>query len=147
MHNVGRVVRHLQARAPELVPGLVSTPDGRAALNAALAPNTELVVIDNISVMMRTGDENTAEFWQQITPWTGQHRAEGRAVLFVHHDNKGRGSFRGTSKMDDGLDTRIHLTRPDDYEPGHGVRFLANFEKSRLTIPPPQCEYRLTADG
>ena len=49
--------------------------------------------------------------------------------------------------MDDGLDTRIHLTRPDDYEPGHGVRFLANFEKSRLTIPPPQCEYRLTADG
>jgi len=51
-------------------------------------------------------------------------------VLFVHHTNK-TGAQRGTSKREDVLDTAISLSRPSDYQPGEGARFVLTFEKMR----------------
>lgn len=90
----------------------------------------DLVIVDNISTLCRTGKENEAEGWGVIQAWALRQRRKGRSVLFVHHAGKG-GEQRGTSKREDVLDTVIRLSHPDDYEPGDGARFLVAFTKSR----------------
>ena len=61
MHNVGRVVRHLQARAPELVPGLVSTPDGRDYFRDAAGGYWRLWdYVANAQTLQSLADDNQA---------------------------------------------------------------------------------------
>ncbi len=51
-------------------------------------------------------------------------------MLFVHHAGKG-GEQRGTSKREDIMDTVVKLSRPPDYKPSEGARFIVEFTKSR----------------
>jgi putative DNA primase/helicase len=90
----------------------------------------ELIIIDNLSTLCRSGRENDAESWLAVQGWALARRREGRSVLFVHHAGKG-GAQRGTSRKEDVLDTVIALKRPDDYSPAEGARFEVHFEKAR----------------
>jgi len=90
----------------------------------------DLIVIDNISTLCRTGAENEAESWIPVQEFLLRLRADGKTVLLVHHAGKG-GSQRGTSKREDVLDTVIHLKRPETYTAEQGARFEVNFEKAR----------------
>ena len=107
----------------------LGTEEGQKTLEPHLG-DAELIIVDNLSTLCRSGRENEAEGWGVIQSWALAQRRKGRSVLFVHHAGKG-GEQRGTSKREDVLDTVIRLAHPDDYEPGDGARFLVSFTKSR----------------
>lgn len=90
----------------------------------------DVVVIDNLSTLFRSGRENESESWNPIAQWVLKLRTQGKSIIFVHHAGK-NDNQRGTSKKEDILDTVIKLKRPDDYESKEGSRFEVHFEKSR----------------
>ncbi len=120
---------------------------GQEAIDAQVTDDIGLIVVDNLSTLVRSGKENEAEGWQPVQTWALRHRAKGRSVLFIHHAGKG-GQQRGTSRREDVLDTVIALRRPPDYSPEEGAVFEAHFEKARGLhgddVAP--FEARLTAD-
>lgn len=107
----------------------LATEEGQSALLAALG-DAEVIVLDNLSTLFRSGKENEAESWANVQPFLLELRRQGRAVVLIHHAGKG-GDQRGTSKRLDVLDTVIRLERPDDYDAGQGARFIVSFDKSR----------------
>jgi AAA domain-containing protein len=107
----------------------LSSAEGRAEIDAVIG-DAELIVVDNISTLVRSGKENEGESWLPVQEWALAHRRAGRSILFVHHDGKG-GLQRGTSRREDVLDTVIALRRPADYRADQGARFEVHLEKSR----------------
>jgi hypothetical protein len=145
--------RVLQARLAQIVASFDGEPepDGFQILTPDLQPNgimpnlsdyggqemldlyaskADLIVIDNLSTLARSGKENEGESWLPVQEWALRHRAQGRAVLFIHHAGKG-GQQRGASRREDVLDTVISLRRPADYDPSDGAVFELHFEKAR----------------
>jgi len=109
----------------------LATADGQTEIDAAIARvNSEVIIVDNISTLVRSGRENEAEGWLPVQSWALAHRRAGRSILLVHHDGK-TGMQRGTSRREDVLDTVIALKRPADYRPNEGARFEVHFEKAR----------------
>jgi replicative DNA helicase len=107
----------------------LATPEGQARIDARI-DDAEVLFVDNISTLVRSGKENEAEGWLPVQNWALQHRRAGRAVVLAHHAGKG-GTQRGTSRREDVLDTVISLRRPADYSPDEGARFEVHFEKAR----------------
>jgi putative DNA primase/helicase len=107
----------------------LSTVAGQSEIDAAIG-DAELVIVDNISTLVRSGRENEAESWAPVQGWALGHRRGGRGILFIHHDGKG-GLQRGTSRREDVLDTVIGLRRPADYVADQGARFEIAIEKGR----------------
>ena len=98
---------------------------------APLLKDVDLIVLDNISTLIRTThSENDEKSWAEIQTWLLKQRSQERSVLLVHHEGKG-GLQRGTSKREDILDTVIQLRRPEDYEPSLGASFEVIFKKNR----------------
>jgi putative DNA primase/helicase len=98
-----------------------------------LAPYLEgvdVIFVDNISTLTRTGRENEAESWLPVQEWALEQRRAGRSVVFIHHAGK-EGRQRGTSRREDVLDTVIALRRPSDHQADQGARFEVHFEKNR----------------
>ena len=110
------------------IPDLATT-EGQAALAPRIA-DAELIVVDNLSCLMRTGEENKAEGWHSTAEWALDLRRQGKTVLFVAHDGK-NGERRGTSKVEDILDCVLHLTHEADYDPEKGAAFTCSFVKAR----------------
>lgn len=111
-----------------VMPNLYSL-EGQEAINACMG-DAQVVIVDNISCLVRGGKENEGESWEPVASWELAQRAAGRAVVFIHHAGKG-GAQRGTSKREDLLDVVIKLGRPADYVPNEGARFEVHFEKAR----------------
>lgn len=140
--RVARIVASSDTEAPDgflrfitpdlqengLMPNLAD-PEGQQAINAVLG-DARVIIIDNLSCLVRGGKENEAESWHPVAEWALLMRATGRSVLFIHHSGKG-GQQRGTSKREDLLDTVLLLKRPGDYQPDQGARFEIHFEKAR----------------
>jgi hypothetical protein len=110
----------------------LGTSDGQDAVDSALPEDVRLIIVDNLSSLVRSGEENMAEYWSGLQAWALRHRAQGRTVLFVHHDGKSGNSFRGTSKIADVMDVVVQLKRPDDYKSEEGARVIVRTMKSRL---------------
>lgn len=113
----------------EAGPPDLATIEGQKELEPMIG-DAELIIVDNISTVCRSGKENEAEGWNIVQAWALEQRRKGLSVLFVHHAGKG-GDQRGTSKREDVMDTVIRLSRPDDYEETQGARFLVTFTKAR----------------
>lgn len=113
---------------PDGIPDL-ATEAGQAALSEHVG-EAELIVLDNLSTLCRTGRENESESWGAVQEFLLKLRRDGKSVLLIHHAGKG-GAQRGTSKREDVLDTVIALKRPDEYRASEGARFQVSFEKSR----------------
>jgi KaiC/GvpD/RAD55 family RecA-like ATPase len=107
----------------------LSTEKGQEAIQPHIS-DAELIVVDNLSTLARSGKENESESWGMLQSWALKQRREGRSVLFVHHAGKG-GEQRGTSKREDVMDSVIKLSLPSDYSPVDGARFVVQFTKSR----------------
>ena len=108
----------------------LATVSGQAAVNAVLG-QTELIVLDNLSCLARSGGkENEAESWRPVAEWALEMRTRGRSVVFIHHSAK-TGQQRGTSKREDLLDAVLRLKEPSDYRHGEGARFEVHYEKAR----------------
>jgi putative DNA primase/helicase len=93
----------------------------------------DLLVIDNLSSLCRSGNENEGEGWLPVQEWALGLRRRGMSVLFVHHAGKNK-SQRGTSRREDLLDTVITLRHPSDYSPEDGLRAEVHFEKTRSLL-------------
>jgi putative DNA primase/helicase len=107
----------------------LATLEGQVAL-AEHVKMADLVILDNLSSLVRSGKENEAESWLPIQGWTLELRRQGKTVLFVHHSGRS-GDPRGTSKRDDLLDTVIKLQSPHTYRPQEGLRVEVHFTKHR----------------
>jgi putative DNA primase/helicase len=122
-------VRILAADMQELGLPDLATAEGQAALAPELE-GVELIVLDNLSTLCRSGKENEADSWAAVQGWLLAQRRAGRSVLLIHHAGKG-GDQRGTSKREDVLDRVIRLDRPNGYDPKEGARFTVTFTKAR----------------
>lgn len=111
-----------------LMPNL-ATEEGQARLEPYLA-GVELVVVDNLATLARTGRSNDEDHWLPVQEWILRLRRRGMSVLLIHHASK-NGSQRGTAAKEDVLDTVIRLTRPRDYEAEQGARFEVTLTKAR----------------
>ncbi len=110
------------------LPNLASRK-GQEALEPCIA-DAELIVVDNLSCLMRGGPENEGESWLPVADWALNLRRLGKTVLFVHHDGKG-GHQRGTSRKEDVMDVVIKLEHAKDYQAEKAAAFLVKFEKAR----------------
>ena len=116
-----------------LMPNL-ATQDGQAWLEPHLA-GVDFLVVDNLATLARTGRSNSEDDWGPVQEWILRLRRQGKAVLLIHHAGK-NGSQRGTGAKEDVLDTVISLTRPCDYEPEQGARFVVTLTKARGLFGP-----------
>ncbi len=107
----------------------ISTKEGQAEIEPFIE-NVEVIIVDNISTLARTGKENEAEGWLPIQGWALEMRSRGKSVLFVHHAGKG-GQQRGTSRREDVLDLVLELRHPHEYQSDQGARFEVHFTKAR----------------
>ncbi len=107
----------------------ISTPKGQQALETHL-DDIKLIIVDNITTLCRTGNENETESWRPVQDWALRMRASGRAVLFIHHAGK-KGAQRGASAREDTLSVVISLVRPEGYKGHEGAIFEVHFEKAR----------------
>lgn len=90
----------------------------------------DLIIIDNLSTLNRSGAENEADSWGVLQQWLIRQRSAGRCVLLVHHAGKG-GTQRGTSRREDVLGSVIQLKHPAGYKPSEGANFEIHFTKAR----------------
>jgi putative DNA primase/helicase len=107
----------------------LSRPSDQAELEPLLE-GYQVIILDNLSTLCRSGKENEGESWLPVQEWCLRQRSKGRSVLIIHHSNKSGGQ-RGTSRKEDVLDTVISLQRPGDYSPEQGATFEVHFEKAR----------------
>ncbi|MGE3366914.1 MAG: AAA family ATPase [Rhizobiaceae bacterium] len=123
---------NLRLVTPDLQDGPIPdllTVDGQNAIRELL-DGIELLILDNLSALCRSGRENEADSWQPAQDFLLALRRAGVTVLIVHHAGKG-GNQRGTSRREDVLDTVIALRRPDDYDSEQGARFEVHLDKAR----------------
>ena len=100
-----------------------------------LLGGVELLILDNLSCLVRAVKENEGEGWLPVQDWALTLRRRGISVLFVHHAGKG-GAQRGTSRREDLLDSVLTLKHPSDYSASDGLRCEVVFEKSRSFLGP-----------
>jgi RecA-family ATPase len=87
----------------------LSTEDGQRAIEPHIG-DADLIIIDNLSTLARSGKENESESWGCIQDWALRQRRQGRSIVFIHHAGKG-GEQRGTSKREDIMDSVINRCR------------------------------------
>jgi putative DNA primase/helicase len=125
LDNLRVITSDLQSHAlPDL-----STIAGQDLIEAHL-DGVELLVLDNLSSLVRAVKENEGEGWLPVQDWALDLRRRGISVLFVHHAGKA-GAQRGTSRREDLLDSVVTLKHPNDYVPSEGLRCDVLYEKSR----------------
>ena len=107
----------------------LATLEGQKTIEPDLE-DMDLIILDNLSTLVRSGVENEAESWQVVQDWLIRLRSMGKTVLLVHHSGK-KGAQRGTSKREDVMDVVIKLQRMGEYTPEQGARFRVEFEKAR----------------
>lgn len=107
----------------------LGTDEGQRALEEYLQ-GFDLIIIDNLSTLVRSGAENEADSWGIVQAWAIRQRSAGRSVLLVHHSGK-NGAQRGTSRREDVLGTVIQLKRPAGYNAADGAKFEIHFTKTR----------------
>lgn len=123
---------YLRLITPDLQDGPLpdlSTAQGRVLLEELIG-DSELIIVDNLSSLFRTGVENEAESWQPVQDLALDIRRRGKSILFVHHAGK-TGQQRGTSKKEDILDVVIALKQPQGYSADQGACFEIHYEKTR----------------
>ena len=110
----------------------LSTTNGQTALEPYLK-GVDMVVLDNIATLCRTGKENESQSWQTMQAWLLELRRRGITVLLIHHAGKS-GDQRGTSAREDIMDTVISLRRPREYSMAEGARFEVHLTKARAIV-------------
>ena len=130
--DIGTPLENLRLITPDLqdrgLPDL-ATVQGQQEIEAHL-DGVGLLVLDNLSSLVRAVKENEGEGWLPVQDWALDLRRRGISVLFVHHAGKA-GAQRGTSRREDLLDSVVTLKNPADYNPSEGLRCDVHYEKAR----------------
>jgi putative DNA primase/helicase len=127
----------------------LATVGGQLALEEHIQ-SADLVILDNLSALVRAGNENEAESWLPLQAWALDLRRRGKSLLFVHHSGRS-GNPRGTSKREDLLDTVIALRHSPSYRANEGLHAELHFEKTRhfhgKGAEPFEVEFQAGSDG
>jgi hypothetical protein len=123
----------LRIITPDLQPN--GTPDlatitGQKAVNAAMHDDIDIIMADNLSALVRYGDENVAADWLPVQDWLLRLRARGKSAVLLHHAGKA-GAQRGTSRREDILDSVLALKRSPDHTSVDGAHFELHYDKLR----------------
>ena len=110
----------------------LATVDGQKWLESCI-DGVDLIILDNLSTLFRSGHENEADSYQGIQDWLISLRRNGKSVLIVHHAGHS-GNQRGTTKRLDVMDTVIELKHPEGYVASEGLRFEVHFRKARQLL-------------
>jgi hypothetical protein len=117
------------------IPDLADPNDdkGRRMIEEALG-SCEVLFLDNLSVLCRTGVENEAESWAVMQEFLLGLRSQGKTVVILHHggkpDKRGRSAQRGTSKREDILTSSLML-QPLRQKEGREAGFMIECTKLR----------------
>jgi hypothetical protein len=133
-YSIG-TLENLRFITPDMLAGPIpdlATRAGQLQIEALLE-GTELLILDNLSALCRSGKENEGEGWLPMQEWALRLRQRGVSVLFKHHAGKS-GAQRGTSRREDVLDLVIVLRHPSDYSQHEGLRCEVHFEKCRSLL-------------
>jgi putative DNA primase/helicase len=83
--------------------------EGRTYLDRQIERSqADVIILDSISTLVRSGIENDAESWAPIGDWQLMHRWAGRSIIYLHDEGRS-GNPRGTSKREDPFNTEIRL--------------------------------------
>ena len=107
----------------------ISTSRGQQLLEATIG-DAKLLILDNLSTLAPSLQENEADAWAPIQTWALKMRRQGVSVLFIHHAGKS-GQQRGTSRREDVLDTVLELKHAEDYSGAEGANFEIHIKKAR----------------
>jgi putative DNA primase/helicase len=109
----------------------LGTPEGRDLLDQMIEHyQIDLVILDSVSTLVRSGVDNDVESWRAIQDWSLKHRGRGRAVIYLHHHGRS-GNPRGTSSREIVLDARIKLTKDEALTAEKNTAFKLEFAKAR----------------
>ena len=130
-----KVLSRAQFEKGELLMPDLGTTEGRYLLDQIIEEDQiDLIILDSVSTLVRSGVDNDVESWRAIQDWSLKHRARGRAVIYLHHHGRS-GNPRGTSTREIVLDTRIKLTwnaeLTSDKETEKKSAFKVEFAKTR----------------
>lgn len=128
--NLHIINRHL---ASDVI-GYIDDEEGQHRIEALLPEGCALLIIDNLSAWTGNGREDASSF-APIKKWLGRLRAQGIAVLMVHHTGKRGGDQRGTSVHEDMLDYSILLSPDKRAKPRNGTCFQVQHTKLRELHP------------
>jgi putative DNA primase/helicase len=126
-----RVLSHSQFEARGMMMLDIGTQEGRDLLDAEIERHQmDVIILDSVTTLVRSGEDNDVESWRAIQTWSLKHRARGRAVIYLHHHGRS-GNPRGTSAREIVLDARIKLTRDENLSGDKVTAFKLEFPKAR----------------
>jgi hypothetical protein len=92
---------------------------------------SELVILDNFSVLVSVDDENDATAMQPVLTFLLKMKQANIATLLVHHSNKGGGQYRGSSKIATTFEAIIGLKPAQGTASRYPTAFELEFSKYR----------------
>ena len=95
-----------------------------------LVQDIDVLILDSKATLFRGRDENDAGGWGDGQEFLMRLRRMGKTVILIHHAGKS-GSQRGTSALEDVMDTVIKLSKPTGADSKDGTRLEVSFEKHR----------------
>lgn len=90
----------------------------------------DVLILDSKVTLFRGRDENDAHGWAAGQEFLMRLRRKGKTVILIHHAGKS-GTQRGTSAIEDVMDTVIKLSKPKGADSKDGTRLEVSFEKHR----------------
>lgn len=113
----------------------LSTDEGQEIIETQIG-DVKFFVIDNLSTVCRTGNENESTSWAKMQRWLLSLRFRGIATLIIHHAGKSRDEGgipiqRGSSMREVIMEAILALKRPKNYIASRGLVFEGHFLKAR----------------
>ena len=90
----------------------------------------DVLILDSRSTLFPSMESNKEDHQGMLQTRFQELRLRKLCVIEAHHLGK-NGLQRGHSRNDDALDVQMKLGKPDDWEPGQGLRFVLGYEKVR----------------
>jgi putative DNA primase/helicase len=120
----------------EFIPDLASLEGQKLMEEVITEQGTQVLFLDNLSTLCRSGRENETDSWKQMQSWLLQLRWRGIASVLVHHagktkDENGKPRQRGTSMREVVLESSLVLDHPKDYSEEMGCVFELSYVKAR----------------
>lgn len=130
--NLVFVARNDPQNAEAEFPDIATAEGLDELLSRAKRHKVDLVIIDNLSTLAMVKDENDASEIAAIVSGLLRFKQAQIATILVHHANKGKSDFRGSSNLATTFETIMGLTpRNDALQLQEGARFNLDFTKYR----------------
>ena len=113
----------------------LGTQAGRDLLNAEIERlGINLIILDSVITLVRSvpegSNDNVIESWRAIQDWSLRHRGLGRAVIYLHRQDRS-GNPLGTSTREVVLDARIKMAIDEAASNDDESAFKLEFGKAR----------------